>query len=81
MDSDEPEEIENSSKNEGKRTLKTAYHMLRQEALRQFAKMHRNDPDWENPSSENHTLVLITSLDSLYFLTVNHSQSHLNLKI
>ena len=77
MDSDEAEEIDNSSKNEGKRTLKTAYHMLRQEALRQFAKMHRDDPDWENPFSENHTLVL----NSILYLTMNHSQSHLNLKI
>ena len=30
-----------------KRTLKTAYHRLREEALKQFAKAHRNDPDWE----------------------------------
>ena len=29
------------------RTLKTAYHRLREEALKQFAKAHRNDPDWE----------------------------------
>lgn len=41
------ENSDHSGTSTPKRTLKTAYHLLRREALRQFRENHKNDPEYD----------------------------------
>ena len=58
---EEKEDVE-SGASTPRRNLKTAYHMLRKEALRQFRENHKNDPQYQQEPKKLERRLSVVSL-------------------